>query len=117
MINQKKEEQRQLWLSRICEIEESGMSQENWCRANKVPYSTLRYWVSKLKKEAAADNQQTNWLKVDAHPGKDIATVRTLENSMNDQSINIRFGEFTVELQSGCDTQQIFDVLRILKAL
>lgn len=117
MSNQKREEQRQLWISRICEIEDSGISQEDWCKSKKIPYSTLRYWVSKLKKEATAEKQETNWLKVDVSPGKDIATLRVPEESGNGQDINIRFGEFTVELQNGCDSQRIFEVLRILKSL
>jgi hypothetical protein len=117
MNNQKREEQRQLWLSRVCEIEDSGMSQEDWCKSKKIPYSTLRYWVSKLKKEAAAENQETNWLKVDVSPGKNISTLRVPEETVNGNGINIRFGEFTVELQNGCDPQRIFDVLRILKSL
>ncbi|NCB42932.1 MAG: hypothetical protein EOM59_09965 [Clostridia bacterium] len=117
MINQKREEQRQLWISRICEIEDSGMSQEDWCKSNKIAYSTLRYWISKLKKEATIDQQETNWLKVDVSPGKNIATLRTCEESGSSNGMNIRFGEFTVELQNGCDPQRIFDILRILKAL
>ena len=80
MNNQNKEEQRQLWISRVCEIEDSGLSQEEWCKSKKIPYSTLRYWVSKLKKKIKTEAQQTNWLKIDTYPGKDIATLRIPED-------------------------------------
>ncbi|QOX65695.1 transposase [Anoxybacterium hadale] len=48
--------------------------------------------------------------------GSEIATVRIPEVSNTIGGINIRFGEFTVELQNGCDPQRVFEVLRMLKA-
>jgi predicted transcriptional regulator len=52
LMNQReKEEYRQLWIARLCELSDSGMTQEEWCRQHNIPYSTLRYWISKLKQE------------------------------------------------------------------
>lgn len=117
-MNQRgKEEKRQLWIARICDLEESGLTQEVWCKNHNVPYSTLRYWISKLKKEAETESRQTNWLKVDMSASNEIATVRVPEVPNTIDGINIRFGEFTVELQNGCDSQRVFEVLRMLKAL
>lgn len=117
MNQREKEEQRQLWIARLCDLEESGMTQEDWCKNHSIPYSTLRYWISKLKKEAETERQGTNWLKVDMSAGDEIATVRIPETSSTISGINIRFGEFTVELQNGSDPQRVFEVLRMLKAL
>lgn len=117
MNHREKEEQRQLWIARICDLEESGLTQEEWCRNHNIPYSTLRYWLSKLKKEVELESRETNWLKVDMSTSNEIATVRIPETSSTIGGINIRFGEFTVELQSGCDPQRVFEVLRMLKAL
>ena len=117
-MNQKKEEQRQLWISRLCDLEESGTTQEEWCKRHNVPYSTLRYWLSKLKKEAETEGRGTNWLKVDMPAGNEVATVHIPEAAKPTVGgINIRFGEFTVELQNGCDPQRVYEVLRMLKAL
>lgn len=117
MNQREKEEQRQLWIARLCDLEESGMTQEDWCRSHNIPYSTLRYWISKLKKESEIESRDTNWLKVDMSAGNEIATVHIPETSNTIGGINIRFGEFTVELQTGCDSQRVFEVLRMLKAL
>lgn len=117
MNQREKEEQRQLWIARLCDLEESGMTQEDWCRSHKIPYSTLRYWISKLKKESEIESRETNWLKVDMSASNEIATVRIPEAANTIGGINIRFGEFTVELQAGCDPQRVFEVLRMLKAL
>lgn len=117
-MNQRgKEEQRQLWIARVCNLEESGLTQEEWCKNHNVPYSTLRYWISKLKKEAVNEGRETNWLKVDMTADNEIATVHIPEAPSTNGGINIRFGGFTVELQTGCDPQRVFEVLRILKAL
>ncbi len=70
-----KEAQRQLWIARICDLEESDLTQEEWCRNHNIPYSTLRYWLSKLKKEAENEGRETNWLKVDMSAGNETATV------------------------------------------
>lgn len=118
MNQNKKEEQRQLWLSRLCDLEESGVTQVEWCKNYDIPYSTLRYWVSKLKKEVEADEMDTNWLKVDVSASTEVATLQVPEMAKdNNACMNIRFGDFTIELQSGCDPQQIYEVLKVMKAL
>jgi len=119
LMNQReKEEQRQLWIARVCDLEESGLTQEEWCKNHNIPYSTLRYWIRKLRREAETESRETNWLKVDMSAGNEIATVHIPEVTENIVGgINIRFGEFTVELQNGCSPKQVFEVLRMLKAL
>lgn len=118
MNQREKEEQRQLWIARICDLEESSLTQEEWCRSHNIPYRTFRYWMRKLKKEAEAENREANWLKVDMAVGNEIATVQIPESAKtNIGGINIRFGGFTVELQDRCDPQRVFEVLRMLKEL
>lgn len=111
------EEYRQLWISRICDLNDSEMTQEEWSKQHGIGYSTLRYWISKLKKEAASENTEANWLKVDM-TSNEVGAIRIPDTEKNNNStINIRFGDFTVELQNGCDSQRVFEVLRMLKAL
>lgn len=118
MNQREKEENRQLWIARLCELEESEMPQEEWCKSKGIAYSTFRYWFRKLKKESEAEDQKTNWLRVDMPVGNQIAKIQFPEDcGAVSGSINIRFGEFTVELQNGCNPQRISEVLRILKTL
>ncbi|MGI6731448.1 MAG: IS66 family insertion sequence element accessory protein TnpA [Anaerovoracaceae bacterium] len=114
----KREEQRQLWISRLCDLEESGMTQNEWCANHNIPYSTLRYWIAKLRKETDANTVETNWLKVDMSAGTEVATLKVPEKEKNDDSyMIIRFGDFTIELHNGCDQRQFFEVLKVMKAI
>jgi hypothetical protein len=112
-----KGEQRQLWISRLSDMGDSELTQEEWCRRHNIPYSTFRYWARKLKQEADSKNQPANWLKVDLTDNA-VASLRMPDTERFDRSmIRIKIGEFTVELQDGCDPQRIVEVLRILKAV
>lgn len=117
MNQREKGELRQLWIARMCEFSESGMTQEEWCKSHNIAYSTFRYWLSKLKKDEESETQQANWLKVDLSAGNEIATIKIPQIPKSTGGMNIRFGEYTLELQDSCDPQRVFEVLRMLKAL
>ena len=117
ITNQGREEKRQLWISRLSDLGDSGMTQEEWCKSRSIPYSGLRYWVTKLRKETTAENHRTNWLKVDVSPGNEIVTIRPQEEIKDGGGICIRFKEFAVELSRSSTHDQLLDVLRTLKAL
>ena len=42
-----------LWSDRIQDFQESGLSRKDWCQQNKVPQSTLSYWIRKIRSEAS----------------------------------------------------------------
>jgi len=117
LMNQnEKTDRRQLWISRMCDLEDSGMTQEEWCRSHNIAYSTFRYWISKLKKES--ESSKTNWLKVDMTAGKEVASLRIPDiEKINTSCITIRIGDFTVELPSDADPQRAFEVLCMLKSV
>ena len=117
ITNQKREAQRQLWISRLADLGDSGMTQDEWCKSRSIPYSRLRYWITKLRKESASENQTASWLKVDVEPGTEIATIRPPESVPGSNGISIRFSEFTVDIPRGCPGDQLLEVLRALKAL
>jgi hypothetical protein len=113
-----KEEQRQLWIARMCEMEESGLTQEEWCRSKGIAYSTLRYWVRKFRREAEEANGTVNWLKVDLSAENGIGAICPANPaSFSSVCIRILYGEFAVEIPGGCDPQQMLGVLQVLKAL
>jgi hypothetical protein len=94
------------------------MTQSEWCNAHDIPYSTLRYWINRFKREAAVEAMETNWLKVDMSSGTEVATLQIPEKEKpNNGHMNIRFGDFTIELQDGCNPQQVYEVLKVMKAL
>lgn len=118
-MNAREIERRQVWLSRINDLEESGLHQIEWCDLRGIPESTLRYWKKKLAQEAAASDSHVNWMKVEVTDST-VAQLRAPELPTAVSSggnINIKYGDFTVELPSACDPQRVFEVLRMLKAL
>lgn len=117
MNQREKEEKRQLWIARLCNLEESGLTQDDWCKDHSIPYSTLRYWINKLKKEAETEKRDTNWLKVDMTSSNEIASVRIPDPSGSNGEIHIRYGDFTVLLQNDYPPQRVFELLRMLKSL
>lgn len=119
MKQMNREYARQLWISRLNDLGDSGLTQKEWCATKDIPESTLRYWISKLKQSAAKEETATDWLMVDmAEKNHGIAKIHLPEPTKPEISaINIRLGDFTVELQNGCDSQRLTEVLRILKSL
>ena len=45
----KKEEKLALWSERIHTFQASGQSCKTWCLENKIPVSTMRYWMRRLR--------------------------------------------------------------------
>lgn len=118
-MNAREIERRQVWLSRINDLEESGMHQIEWCSRRGIPESTLRYWKKKLAQEAAASDRHINWMKVEVTDSP-VAQLRAPElpsTASPATNINIKYGDFTVELPNACDPQHLYEVLRMLKAL
>ena len=107
------EEQRQLWLSRISDLADSGFTQLEWCKRKEIPVSTLRYWIRKLKDPVIDDGPQ--WLRVDVSTDNNIAQIKATEIAKPVEGIKIKYGEFTVEFSIGCDAQSMLDILRLVK--
>lgn len=40
------------WTNRVLAFQESGLPRKEWCLQNKIPQSTLSYWIRKLQPEA-----------------------------------------------------------------
>lgn len=48
-----------LWLSRIKDFQESGLSRQDWCRQNGIPQSTFSYWFRKQRSQIS-DTEEVN---------------------------------------------------------
>lgn len=108
------EEQRQLWLCRINDLVDSGLTQLEWCRRNEISASTLRYWIRKLK-EPETDENAPRWLKVNVSTDNHIAQLKLPEIPVPTENVKIKYGDFTVEFPIGCDAQSMLDILRLIK--
>ena len=108
-------EQKQLWLSRISNLAESGLTQVQWANQKGISVSTLRYWIRKLREPEEPESQ--NWLQVEIPQGSNIASLPLSGSSGNLPDIKITCGPYTVEFPPNYPTQTMSEVLRLLKTL
>ncbi|QAT42757.1 IS66 family insertion sequence element accessory protein TnpA [Aminipila luticellarii] len=111
------EEQKQLWRFKVKDYEESGLSQKRWCDKYNIPISTLGYWSRKIRKEDSSVNQ-SRWLKVSSDclspdlPSSDGEFMPQISPILTLKKDNL-----AIDLPLGCSSQQIFELLKVLKAL
>lgn len=59
--NKTKEE----WEQYIAAYRSSKQSAALWCKTNQINLYTLKYWISKFKKEAMSKDPKTQWLTIE----------------------------------------------------
>ena len=117
MKGKTREENRQLYLSRINDLIESGLSQREWCGKKGIPTSMLRYWI-RILRDPETSEVSPAWLKVNMTTNSSIAELQAPAEPSNVKNfICVRYSDFTVELPESCSAQRIFEVLKVLKAL
>jgi|GEM_PF-1335143 len=103
-----KDEYRQLWIVRIGEMTESGLTQQKWCSQQDIPISTLRYWINRLRKESKSEK----WVALST------SVVPVIHETADKESkISIGYGGYTAEFDASVSTERIYGMLSILKNL
>ena len=115
MSKQSKLEQQQLWLSRISDMAESGLTQIQWASQKNISVSTLRYWIRKLR--VPEEDESQNWLQVDIPQGSNIASFPLPGPSTSLGEIKITCGPYKVEFPVNYQVQAMADILRLIKDL
>ena len=117
MINSSQMENHQLWLARITDLAESGLSQREWCVRNNQSVSTLRYWIRRLR-DKEPEGQQPQWLKVNV-PSKRGAFELDIpmDPSNKADALRVSCKGFTVEVPEGCNRNQVRELFELLQEL
>lgn len=115
MSKMRKLQQKQLWLSRINDLAESGLTQLQWANQKDISVSTLRYWIRKLREPEESESQ--NWLQVEIPQGGNIANLPLSGSSESVSEIKITCGLYTVEFPANYPMQSMAEVLRLIKTL
>lgn len=117
MTNRSQMENRQLWLARITDLAESGLSQREWCAKNNHSVSTLRYWIRKLR-DPELGEQQPQWLKVNV-PSKRGAFELDLpmEPGSKSDSLRVCYKGFAIEIPESCNRNRVRELLELLQEL
>ena len=111
-------ELRQLWLARIGDLSESGLTQQAWCDEKGIKISCLKYWLHKLRDQEPQMNSPC-WLKIGASANSRVAELQILPEPLDQKtdSIRIHCGNFTAELPPSYSREQMFTFLQMVKEL
>lgn len=60
MMTEKQEVQMQMWLSRIRERQDSGLSIKDWCSKNQITETSYYYWLKKARRLAYLSAKEKN---------------------------------------------------------
>ena len=101
-----------LWADRIHAFQESGLSRKDWCQQNKVPQSTLSYWIRNIQGKATQTESSSDpvfaklpseqELRCDAAAGNSPVTILLPEN-------------IRIEVGADCPAQLMASLLQALK--
>lgn len=95
---------RSLWIERIKNYKESGLTAAKWCEDNDIGIYTLRYWIHKLNKEKKMENI----------PSKLVPVTLSQSSAVDSCPIKVTIGSSTVEVLPGFDIGAFQTVVRIL---
>jgi hypothetical protein len=93
------------WERRIEDYESSGHTQATWCSINKVNVNQLKYWIRKIK--GPKRNRSTK---------SKFTPVVVTEPPVN-ESMEIKIGQASIEVQPGFNPSFLADIVRTLKTL
>lgn len=97
-----------LWQTRINDYRASNKSGRQWCNENNIPYSSLKYWITKFNKEQAAESLIS--------PEFVPISTEDIENRPSSSSITIRFGKVSIDIAEDCRPSTIKTILEVINA-
>jgi hypothetical protein len=102
---------KEFWQSNINEYRSSGLTAENWCQTHNLSVSTLRYWITKIKKESLFQD-------VDITPAFAKVDIKELSSfSLGGSSpVTIRLGSLEISVSNHCHPELLSNLIDILTA-
>ena len=105
-----KEELGKDWIS---VFRESGLSRKDWCQQNKIPLSTLSYWIRKSQSEAP-EAERTSDLVFAKLPSEQELQFHT---GTEKHSVTILLPEnIRIEVDADCPARLLTALLQALKS-
>ena len=103
----------ELWKDRIRDFRESGLSRKDWCQQNKIPLSTLSYWIRKSQSEAP-EAERTSDLVFAKLPSEQELQFHT---GTEKHSVTILLPEnIRIEVDADCPARLLTALLQALKS-
>ncbi|OCZ49692.1 hypothetical protein [Dehalobacter sp. TeCB1] len=82
----------------------SGQTAAEWCSQNNLKISTLRYWLTKLNREAKSDPKQETFIELKPASAKEVPVI-------------IKIGAVSIELYSGFQTETLREAMATICSL
>ena len=102
-----------LWADRIHAFQESGLSRKDWCQQNKIPQSTLGYWIRKIQSEIPETEPASDPLFAKLPSEQELQFNAGTEN----HSVTILVPEnIRIEIDSDCPARLLTALLQALKS-
>lgn len=102
-----------LWADRVHSFQESGLSRKDWCQQNKIPLSTLSYWIRKSQSEAP-EAERTSDLVFAKLPSEQELQFHT---GTENHSVTILLPEnIRIEVDADCPARLLTALLQALKS-
>jgi len=98
-------ENRQMWMTRVASFRESGMSQSQWCKANEVSLTALRYWLRKLKSSSYSEEETETF---------EFASLN-VPGTCSAKSITLEVGAVKILLYSDFDETLLLKTIKTLQ--
>lgn len=107
-----------LWIRRIKECRESGMTVRAWCQANEINEKTYYYWLRKIKKEAfEALPTECRQVPVPFSERKVFAEVHTARPACEENvAATVDIAGVRIDVHNGADDVTLQNIFRIVSA-
>lgn len=97
-------EQSMLRRQQVDDYRASGKTAAAWCSENNINVSTLRYWMTRLKREVKTDFSQELFIELKQ------PTVREVP-------VTVKIGAVSIEVYAGFQAQTLREVLTAVRSL
>ena len=97
----------QLWMDRIAECRNSGMSIRVWCRENEISEKTYYYWQRRLYEQMVSTAERVDFAEIPR--GVQIGQCSGV-------AAKISLRGAAIEVYPGADTQMIQAILQTLQS-
>ncbi len=96
----------ELWVHRINNYRASGLTAQVWCQQNSYSVSTLRYWISTLKKKYLREK--------DSEPMFAEVPIYTSGPLIGAAPVTIHMGTIRIEILDSCHPDLLSSLIEIL---
>lgn len=108
-------ERRALWLNRIEQLAQSGMTQKEWCQQQGIPVTTMRYWIRKLRlqPEEACCSETGTWLEL-TRSSQTVSPVAVGQTQVHVPTLVLRIDPIVLEFYEPISPIQLSHYLKEL---